>query len=105
MPRVAFQLRLRPGAIEEYEAAHRQVWPELLARLKEVGISNYSVFRRGLDLFLVMNVDDFEGAWERLDHDPTNQKWQKEMSRFFAPVSDLAPGERFAMMKEVFYLE
>ena len=56
MPRVAFQLRLRPGTIEEYEKAHQQVWPELLAKIKEVGISEYSIFRRGLDLFLVMNV-------------------------------------------------
>ena len=62
MPRVAFQLRLRPGTIEEYEKAHQQVWPELLAKIKEVGISHYSIFRRGLDLFLVMNVADFERA-------------------------------------------
>jgi L-rhamnose mutarotase len=32
-------------------------------------------------------------------------RWQKEMSRFFAPITDLDPGERFAMMKEVFYME
>ena len=105
MPRVAFTLRLRPGTIEEYEKAHQQVWPELLAKIKEVGISNYSIFRRGLDLFLVMNVDDFEHAWDILDKDPTNQRWQKEMSRFFEPMPDLAPGECFAVMKEVFYLE
>ncbi|MGA3328073.1 MAG: L-rhamnose mutarotase [Terriglobia bacterium] len=105
MPRVAFQLRLRPGTIEEYERAHQQVWPELLAKLKEVGISHYSIFRRGLDLFLVMNVADFERSWETLDKDPTNLRWQKEMIRFFEPITDLALGERFAMMKEVFYLE
>jgi len=105
MPRVAFQLRLRPGAIEEYEKAHQQVWPELLAKIKEVGISNYSIFRRGLDLFLVMNVTEFDRAWGLLDKDPTNQRWQKEMGHLFEPIADLAPGERFAMMKEVFYLE
>jgi L-rhamnose mutarotase len=105
MPRVAFQLRLRPGTIDEYERAHQQVWPELLAKIKEVGISHYSIFRRGLDLFLVMNVADFERAWEILDKDPTNLRWQKEMSRFFEPIAERDPGERFAMMKEVFYLE
>lgn len=105
MRRVAFQLRLRPGTIEEYERAHQQVWPELLAKIKEVGISHYSIFRRGLDLFLVMNVADFERAWEILDKDPTNLRWQKEMSRFFEPITDLDPDERFAMMKEVFYME
>ena len=105
MPRVAFQLRLRPGTIEEYEKAHQQVWPELLAKIKEVGISDYSIFRRGLDLFLVMNVKDFERAWKILEEDPANLRWQKEMSRFFDPITGLSPGERFAMMKEVFYLE
>ena len=105
MPRVAFQLRLGRGTIEEYEKAHQQVWPELLAKIKEVGISDYSIFRRGLELFLVMNVVDFERAWEILDKDPTHLRWQKEMSRFFAPITDLDPGERFEMMKEVFYME
>ena len=105
MQRVAFRLRLRPGAIEEYEQAHQHVWPELLAKLKEVGISDYSIFRRGQDLILVMKVVDFDRAWDTLDKDPTNLRWQKEMSRLFEPPSGLEPGERFAMMKEVFRLE
>ncbi|MGD0223666.1 MAG: L-rhamnose mutarotase [Terriglobia bacterium] len=105
MPRVAFRLRLRPGTVDEYEKAHQHVWPELLAKMKEVGISHYSIFRRGLDLFLVMNVKDFERAWKILEEDPANLRWQKEMSRFFDPITGLSPGERFAMMKEVFYME
>ena len=105
MPRVAFQLRLRPGTIEDYEKAHQQVWPELLAKIKEVGISEYSIFRRGLDLLLVMKVADFNRAWDILDENPTNLRWQMEMSRFFEPITGLDPGERFPMMKEVFYME
>jgi L-rhamnose mutarotase len=105
MQRVAFRLRIKPDCIEEYEEAHRRVWPELLAKLREVGISDYSIFRRGQDLFLVMKVEDFDRAWNELDKDPVNQRWQQEMSRLFEPVPDLEPGERFAMMKEVFHLE
>jgi L-rhamnose mutarotase len=105
MPRIAFRLKLQPGAVEEYEEAHRNVWPELLAKLRQVGIRDYSIFRRAQDLFLVMRVEDFNRAWDELDKDPVNQRWQKEMSRFFAPVGDLQPGERFAMMKEIFYLD
>ncbi len=105
MPRVAFRLKLRPDAIEEYEQAHRRVWPELLRKLKDVGISDYSIFRRGTDLVLVMRVEDFDRAWDELAKDPANQRWQQEMARFFVPVDDLGPGERFAMMKEIFYLE
>jgi len=105
MARYAFQLRLKKDAIEEYEREHTRVWPELLARLKEVGISDYSIFRRGHELVLVMQVQDFDRAWDELDRDPVNQRWQKEMGRLFEPVPDLQPGERFAMMREVFRLE
>jgi L-rhamnose mutarotase len=105
MPRCAFRLRIKPDAIAEYEDSHRKVWPELLAKLKEVGVSDYSIFRRGQDLFLVMRVENFDKAWDALDRDATNLRWQQEMAKLFEPVPDLQPGERFAMMKEVFYLE
>ena len=105
MARVAFRLRIKPGKAEAYDQAHRSVWPALLAKLKEVGISEYSIFRRDQDLFLVLRVTDFDAAWSALDRDPINVLWQQEMAPFFEPVPDLQPGERFAVMKEVFYME
>ena len=70
LPRVAFQLRIKTGKEAEYDAAHRNVWPALLSKLKEVGISEYSIFRRNQDLFLVMRVDYFDAASRALDEDP-----------------------------------
>jgi L-rhamnose mutarotase len=105
MPRYAFKLRIRADAIEEYEREHQRVWPELLAKLKAVGISEYSIFRRGQELVLTLRVDDFERAWDALDRDPVNLRWQEFMGRLFEPVPDKQDGERFAMMKEVFYLK
>ena len=105
LPRVAFRLRIRAGKEAEYDAAHRNVWPALLSKLKEVGISEYSIFRREQDLFLVMQVDNFDAAWRSLDKDPANLQWQHEMEKLFEPVPGLTPGEKFAMMKEVFYME
>ena len=105
MPRYAFKLRIKADAVEEYDREHRRVWPELLAKLKGVGISDYSIFRRGQDLTLVLRVDDFDQAWDALDRDPVNQRWQEFMRRLFEPVPDQQPGERFAMLQEVFYLE
>ena len=54
---------------------------------------------------LCLRVNDFEKTWETLDVDPVNQCWQQHMSSLFEPVPEKDPGERFAMMKEVFYLE
>lgn len=105
MPRAAFRLRIKANAIDGYERDHKNVWPELLAKLKAVGISDYSIFRRGQDLFLVMRVADFEAAWRELEGDPVNLRWQQEMDKYFEPVPDLQPGERVAVMKEVSYME
>jgi L-rhamnose mutarotase len=104
MTRVAFQLKLRDGAAEAYDAAHRTVWPEMLALLARAGIREYSIFRRDQLLFLYMQVEDFEQAWTEIEDDPVNQRWQTEMAQFFEPVANLHPGERFAMMQEVFYM-
>jgi len=105
MPRYAYRLRIKPDCIEEYEREHKRVWPELLAKLKEVGFSDYSIFRRGQDLMLVFRLDDFDKAMDEMGRDPVNQRWQVSMGRLFEPVPDVQPGERFSMWKEVFYLE
>ncbi len=105
MARYAFKARVIADAIEEYERAHANVWPELQDKIKVVGISKYSIFRRGQELFLYMDVEQFDRAWDELAKDPVNQRWQKEMGHLFEPVPDQKPGERFAMMKEAYYLE
>jgi L-rhamnose mutarotase len=104
MPRVAFLLRLQAGTEEAYEAAHKEVWPEMLALLKRAGVSGYSIFRRDLQLVLTMQVENFEEVWKRIEADPVNTKWQAAMAPHFAPLDPLKPGERFPMMHEVFYL-
>ena len=102
--RYAFMLRLRPGAEVAYEAAHRAVWPEMLALLKSAGISEYSIYRRDDILILALRTEDFEATWSQIDTHPVNLRWQAEMAPYFAPVDGLRPGERFAMLAEVFYL-
>lgn len=104
MKRYAFQLRLRPGAADAYEAAHRAVWPEMLALLKRAGIHEYSIYRRDDLLVLTLRAEDFETTWRALENDPVNLRWQQAMAPYFAPAEGLRPGERFAMMEEVFYL-
>ena len=102
--RVAFLLRLRAGMGEAYDKAHETVWPEMLDLLKRAGVSEYSIFRRDEMLVLVMTVEDFDAVWERIEADPVNTRWQAAMAPYFEPVPGLLPGERFAMLREVFYL-
>jgi L-rhamnose mutarotase len=104
MPRVAFLLRLRPGTEEAYEEAHKAVWPEMLALLKSAGVSQYSIFRRDQLLVLTLQVDDFDETWARIEANPINTKWQAAMAPYFAPLDPLKPGERFPMLREVFFM-
>jgi L-rhamnose mutarotase len=106
MERVAFMLRLKPGTADAYDEAHRQVWPEMLALLKRAGISEYSIFRRDELLVLSLRVEaNFETAWQKIENDPVNLKWQQAMSAYFQNLDgELRPGERFPMLREVFHL-
>jgi L-rhamnose mutarotase len=103
LKRYAFMLRLRPGVEEAYEKAHREVWPEMVALLKSVGIHEYSIYRRDELLILTLRAVDFEATWSQLDHHPVNLRWQQAMAPLFAPHEGLRAGERFPMMEEVFY--
>lgn len=104
LKRFALILRLREGAAEPYDQAHRDVWPEMLEMLKSGGISDYSIFRRDNLLFLSFKTMDFEATWSQFDHHPVNLRWQKAMAPLLVPQEGLRPGERFAMMEEVFFL-
>lgn len=105
MQRVAFLLRLKPGAGAAYDEAHQQVWPEMLALLKRAGISDYSIFRRDELLVLSMRVEqDFETTWREIESDAVNTRWQEAMGEYFAAMEGVRAGERFPMMQEVFYL-
>ncbi len=105
MQRIAFLLRLKEGMGPEYDKSHSAVWPEMLNLLKRAGISEYSIFRRDELLFLTMHIDqDFDAVWDKIDQDPVNLRWQRAMSAYFAPLTETRAGERFPMMKEVFYL-
>jgi L-rhamnose mutarotase len=103
LKRFAFMLHLREGATEAYDEAHRKIWPEMIEMLKLGGISEYSIFRRDHVLFLTFKAADFEATWSQFDHHPVNLRWQKSMAPLFAPL-ELNPGERFAMMDEIFFL-
>lgn len=105
LKRIAFLLQLKPGAGPDYDKAHVAVWPEMLALLRQAGISDYSIFRRDELLFLTFRIEeDFDVVWDRVEADPVNTRWQQAMSAYFLPHQQTRPGERFPFMQEVFYL-
>ena len=92
MERIAFAMRLLPGAEAEYRRRHAAVWPEMLDELRRAGAHNYSIYVRGDDLFGVLDVDDFELFRATLDASPVNARWQSEMAGLIDPLTDPATG-------------
>lgn len=50
MERYAWKGRVK-GDIAEYKRRHDEIWPEMVELLKRAGISNYSIFNVGDELF------------------------------------------------------
>lgn len=50
MERYAWKGRVK-GDLAEYRRRHDEIWPELVAVLKEAGICNYSIWSVGDELF------------------------------------------------------
>lgn len=104
MQRVAFQLRIRPGKIEEYDEAHRDVWPELIQDLEHAGASEYSIFRQDTQLFLYLHVPDWDRFVASMKTSEANQRWQKMMEPLFEPGGNPMSDKALTLMQEVFYM-
>ena len=102
MNRTGRWARIRPGCEEEYERRHRQVWPGVLQATRAAGISRYSIYRLGNELFSYFEVQDLETATAALEADPECQRWQADMAPLMEASDSLAP---WVTMREVFHLD
>jgi len=78
--RAGFVLHVRPDRIEEYVAAHANVWPEMLDALRAAGIRNYTIFRAGTSVFGYFEAEDLDIAAAFLEGQEVNRRWQNAMA-------------------------
>ncbi len=93
MERKCFLLHVKPERLQDYLAAH-EVWPEMLAAMREAGLRNYSLFWRADGMIVgYLEGEDIAGALRRLGETEVNARWQAKMAEFFAAGSgDLEKG-------------
>ena len=107
MQRFGTMIRLKPGFEAEYKRYHAAVWPEVLSRITDCNIRNYSVFFRDNVLFgyFEYHGSDIKNDWAKMAADPKTQEWWAIMG----PMQDALPtrkeGEWWAEMEEVFHLD
>ena len=104
MQQLAFKMKLFPGKAQEYKKRHDEIWPELVALLKESGISDYYIY---LDeetniLFGTYKVVDID-ALQVLPQNPVMQKWWQHMSDIMESNTDHSPVS--SSLVSMFYLE
>ena len=110
MKRYGTVIGVRKEKLAYYKQLHAEVWPDVLAMIKTCGIRNYSIYLRKLPdgkhyLFSYFEHvgEDFEGDMARMSADATTQKWWAECMPCQEPLPDIAEGEWWAPMEEVFH--
>jgi len=77
--RVALHTRVRADRIDDYEQAHREVPPELTAAIRAAGASSWTIWRSGVELFHLIDCDDYAKLIAALEQLPVNVAWQARM--------------------------
>jgi L-rhamnose mutarotase len=86
--RVALHTRLKPGREVEYEQVHAVIPRDLEVALRDAGVTSWAIFRDGLDLFHVLEVEDYQAMRHALRDHPANIPWQERMSALLAVEDD-----------------
>jgi len=86
--RIALHTRVRADRIDEYEAAHRAVPPELTDAIRAAGAKAWTIWRSGTDLFHVIDCADYAAMLAALSASPVNARWQARMAELLDTPHD-----------------
>jgi len=98
--RVSLQLKVKRERIDEYQEAHRKVWPDMLAALSRHGHRNYSIFmdENGYLFFYLEMPDDPDRAFAAMAKEEVSDRWRKFMTPLFESTQRIP-------LEEVFHLD
>lgn len=104
-------LTLRPDAklIDEYRLRHAagNVWPEIVAGIKSVGILEMDIFISGNLLVMTVEVPeslDWDSAMECLATLPRQQEWEEYMAVFQDTDPSATAAAKWMPMERMFHL-
>ena len=104
---LALDLKDDATLIAEYEAYHRNGWPEILKSIKDSGIEQMQIYRTGNRLFMIMETNDQYSHEEKAKADAANpkvQEWETLMWKFQKALPWAKPGQKWIMMDKIFGL-
>jgi L-rhamnose mutarotase len=80
METIALHTRLKPGREDEYDRVHATIPAELDTEMRRAGVHQWRIWRDGLDLFHLVEVDDYQHMRRTLRDHPANVPWQQRMA-------------------------
>ncbi|MGW4047711.1 L-rhamnose mutarotase [Streptomyces sp. NPDC004721] len=86
--RIALHTRVRADRIAQYETAHREVPAELTTAIRAAGVSSWTIWRSGSELFHLLECEDYARLLAELEHLPVNVAWQARMADLLDVVHD-----------------
>ena len=105
MERFAWRANLKPGMAEEYVRRHDEIWPEMTQLLNDAGISNYTIWRAGNDLFGYYEAEKgVSFAAQVQSGSPIVDKWNEYMKDVMEMSIDPETGTAY-LLEQVFYHE
>ena len=107
MKRFGMVIKLKPGSEKVYREYHAAVWPEVLDKIRECNISNYSIFFKDGFLFSYFEYlgSDLKSDWARMAAHTRTQEWWAVMEPLQEPLATRKEGEWWAEMEEVFHTD
>jgi L-rhamnose mutarotase len=104
MERYAWKATIKEGKLSEYVRRHNEIWPEMVRVLKDAGISNYSIWVTGNEVFGYYECEKgCAFAAEAQNNSPVVDRWNVYMKDVMVMDMDPVTGAQ-PMLKEVFYL-
>lgn len=80
MEKYAWIAKIKDGMKDEYVRRHDEIWPELVALLKEAGICNYTIWTDGMTLFGYYECEKgIDFAAKTQANSPIVDKWNEYM--------------------------
>jgi L-rhamnose mutarotase len=86
--RIALHTRLKPGREPDYDRIHARIPDALDPKLRAAGVTSWSIWRSGRELFHLVEVDDYRAMRLALAHDAVNIEWQEQMAELLEVEDD-----------------
>ncbi len=100
---------LKPDMEQRYRELHAEVWPNVIRRIKQSNIRNYSIYiteiedKKYLFSYFEYIGNDYDNDMRAIANDPVTQAWWKETDPCQRQLPSRREGDNWSLMERVFF--